>query len=105
MYVCIYWVWFNLKKKTIELISSLILIVAYNQNQRGHISTLKGGSQKLVGTFTYLGSSGSSTENDINKPLAKSWSAIDKLSARWKSDLSDKIKRKFFQVAIVSILQ
>ena len=32
------------------------------------------------------------------------WTAIDKLSIIWKSDLTDKIKRSFFQVAIVSIL-
>ena len=46
----------------------------------------------------------SSTETDINTPLAKAWSAIDKLSVIWKSDLTDKIKRSFFQAAVVSIL-
>ena len=35
-------------------------------NQRGDISTLKGGPLKLVDKFTYLGSSRSSTENYIN---------------------------------------
>ena len=35
-------------------------------NQRGDISTLKGGPLKRVNKFTYLGSSVSSTENDIN---------------------------------------
>ena len=35
-------------------------------NQRGFISTLNGSSLKLVDKFTYLGSSISSTENDIN---------------------------------------
>ena len=34
-------------------------------NQRGDISTLNGGSLKLVDKFTYLGSCVSSTENDI----------------------------------------
>ncbi len=34
-------------------------------NQRGNISTLNGGSLKLVDKFTYFGSS-VSTENDIN---------------------------------------
>ena len=32
------------------------------------------------------------------------WTAIDKLSIIWKSDLTDKIKRSFFQAAVVSIL-
>ena len=36
-------------------------------NQRGDTYTLHGGSLKLVDKFTYLGSSISSTENDINK--------------------------------------
>ena len=40
-------------------------------NQRGDISTLKGGSLKLRGKFIYLGSSVSSTENGINTRLPK----------------------------------
>ena len=35
-------------------------------NQRGDISTLKGGPLKIVDKFTYLESSISSTKNDIN---------------------------------------
>ena len=45
--------------------------IYFNQNQRGDVSTLKGGSLKLVGKFTYLGSSVFSTENDINTWLTK----------------------------------
>ena len=36
--------------------------------------------------------------------LAKVWTAIDRLSIIWKSDLLDKIKRNFFQITVVSIL-
>ena len=32
------------------------------------------------------------------------WTAIDKLSIIWKSDLTDEMKRSFFQAAVVSIL-
>ena len=32
------------------------------------------------------------------------WTAIDNLSMIWKSDLTDKMKRSFFQAALVSIL-
>ena len=32
------------------------------------------------------------------------WTAIDKLSITWKSDLTDKMKRSFFQAAVVLIL-
>ena len=60
--------------------------------------------QKLVDEFTYLGGSVSSTENDISLRLAKVWAAINRLSVIWRSDLSDKIKRNFFHVAVVSIL-
>ena len=61
-------------------------------NQTGDISTLDGNSLKLVDKFTYLGSS------------ISSWTAIDNLSVIWKSDLTDKMKRSFFQAAVMSIL-
>ena len=73
-------------------------------NQTGDISTLDGSSLKLVDKFTYVGSSVSSTEKDIDTRLTKAWTAIDKLSIIWKSDLTDKMKRSFFQAAVVSIL-
>ena len=62
-------------------------------NQRGEISTLNSSSLKLVDKFIYLGSSVLSTEKDINTRLAKAWTAIDRLSVIWKSDLNDKIRR------------
>ena len=70
----------------------------------GNITTLDGASLKLVDKFTYLGSSVSSTENDIDTRLTKAWTAIDWLSIIWKSDLTDKMKCSFFQAAVVSIL-
>ena len=73
-------------------------------NQTGNIATLDGASLKLVDKFTYLGSSISSTEKDIDTRLTKAWTAIDRLLITWKSDLTDKIKRSFFQAAVVSIL-
>ena len=73
-------------------------------NQIGDISTQEGTSLKLVEKFTYLGSSVSSTEKGIDTWLTKAWTAIDKLSIIWKSDLTDKMKRSFFQTAVASIL-
>ena len=61
-------------------------------------------TQKLVEKFKYLGSSVWSTETDIITWLAKAWTAMDRFSVIWKSDLTDKIKRNFFQAAVVSIL-
>ena len=73
-------------------------------NQMGNITTLDGASLRLVDKFTYLGSSVSSTENDIATWLTKAWTAIDRLSIIWKSDLTNETKRSFFQAAVVSIL-
>ena len=73
-------------------------------NQTGDISTLEGTPLKLVDKFTYLGSSVESTEKDIETKLTKAWTAINRLSIIWKSDLTDKMKRSFFQAAVTSIL-
>ena len=73
-------------------------------NQTGEISTLDGTSLKLVDKFTYLGSSVSSIKKDINTRLTKAWTAINRLSIIWKSDLTDKMKCSFFQAVVVSIL-
>ena len=85
-------------------------------NQRGDIFTLKSGPLKLVDKSTYLGSSVSSTKKDINTRLAKAWTDIDRLWVIWNDFhmthsqsisvhvLTDKIKRSFFQVEVVSIL-
>ena len=74
-------------------------------NQTGEISSLNGGSLKLLDKFTNLGSSVSSTETDINTWLAKAWTPIDRLLEICKSDPTDKMKRRFFQATVVSILQ
>ena len=73
-------------------------------NQTGDISTLERTPLKLVDKFTYLGSSVESTEKDIETRLTKAWTAINRLSIIWKSDLTDKMKRSFFQAAVTSIL-
>ena len=73
-------------------------------NQTGDISTLDRTPLKLVDKFTYLGSSVSSTEKDIDTRLTKAWTAINRLSIIWKSDLTDKMKRSFFQAVVASIL-
>ena len=49
-------------------------------------------------------SSVSLTETDTDTQLAKAWTDSDRLSGIWKSDLTDKMKRSFFQVAVVSIM-
>ena len=54
--------------------------------------------------FTYLGSSVASTVKDIDTRLMKAWTTINTLSIIWKSDVTDKMKRSFFQAAVASIL-
>ena len=73
-------------------------------NQTVNIPRQNGSTLKLVDKITYLESSVSSTETDISTRLAKAWTANDSLSVIWKSDLTDKMKRSFFQAVIVSIL-
>ena len=73
-------------------------------NQTGDISTLDGTPLKLVDKFTDLGSCVAATEKDIDTRLTKAWTAINRLSIIWKSDLTDKMKRSFFQAAVASIL-
>ena len=73
-------------------------------NQKGDNFTLDCTTLKLVDKFTYPGSSVSSTEKDIDTRVTKAWTAIDRLSIIWKSNLSDKMKRSFFQAAVVSVL-
>ena len=41
---------------------------------------------------------------DVNIQLVKAWTSIDWLSMIWKSDLSEKLKSNFFQLAVVSVL-
>ena len=72
--------------------------------QTGDISTLNGSSLKLVDKFTYLGSSVSLIETDINTQLTNAWKTIDRISVIWKSDPTDKINHSFFQATVVSIL-
>ena len=59
---------------------------------------------KLVDKFTYQGSNVASTEKDIDTRLTKAWTAINRLSIIWKSDLTNKMKRSFFQAVVASIL-
>ena len=73
-------------------------------NQTGDISTQDGTPLKLVDRFTYQGSSVASTEKDIDTRLTKAWTAINRLSIIWRSDLTDKMKRSSFRVGVISIL-
>ena len=85
------WWWINIKTETLTLannstVSKIIL------------------SSTMFFIVVLLGSSVSSTEKDIDTRQTKAWTAIDRLSIIWKSDLTDEMKRSFFQAAVESIL-
>ena len=76
-----------------------------------HISVLKSWFERILTKLTQrliqnnkTVSSVESTEKDIETRLTKAWTAINRLSTIWKSDLTDKMKRSFFQAAVTSIL-
>ena len=54
--------------------------------------------------LNFFKSTVSSTEKDIDTRLTKAWTANDRLSIIWKSDLTDKRTRSLFLAAVVSIL-
>ena len=87
--------------KDVLFVLSFVYFFVMCFNQTGDISTLNRSSLKLVDKFTYLGSSVSTSETDINTQLAKVWRSIDRLSVICKSDLTDTIKRRFFQAASI----
>ena len=61
-----------------------------------HISTLNGFSLKLVDKFTY--------RERHRHATSKGMDSYSRLAVIWKPDLTDKMKRSFFQTAVVSIL-
>ena len=75
-----------------------------NKNYNNNINNNNNNYYYYYDKFTYLGSSVESTEKDIETRLTKAWTAINRLSIIWKSDLTDKMKRSFFQAAVTSIL-
>ena len=69
-------------KKSGNLLKAPCIYIYFHTrfNQTGDISTLNSSSLKLVDKITYLGSSVSSTETDIDTQLTKVWTAINRLS-------------------------
>ena len=54
--------------------------------------------------FNYLGSKIISSENDIQVRIGSAWSALNKLTPIWKSNLDVSIKREFFRATVESVL-
>ena len=65
---------------------------------------INGGVNELIGTKIKLKLKIKILNFELNTRLTKAWTAIDRLSIIWKSDLTDKMKRSFFQAVVISIL-
>ena len=59
---------------------------------------------KLEDYLLSLDSNISSAERDVNTRIEKTYTVIDILLTTWKYDMSNKIKREFFQAVTVSVL-
>ena len=77
-----------------------IEFIAYNQT--GAIKTKGDHPIKRVTNFSYLGSNITSAGKDVDIRKAKAWKALD--SRRWKSSLSDNLKRGIFRAVVETVL-
>ena len=68
-----------------------------NLDNKDKIKSLSGNEINKANDFKYLGSYISTTEKDLDIRLAKSWSALNSMNNKRKSNLKDKLKRIFFQ--------
>ena len=73
-------------------------------NQQGNIKSLAGKDIKSVEEFTYLGSSITSSQKDIDIRVGKAWGAIKNLNSIWKSTLPINLKRDFFRATVETVL-
>ena len=73
-------------------------------NTEGIITAQNGCDLKQVKDFNYLDSKIISSENDIQMRIGSAWSALNKLTPIWKSNLDVSIKRKFFRNTVESVL-
>ena len=76
----------------------------FNINTDHKVRSVNGTQLKSVDNYTYLGSEISSMDKDIKIRIAKSWSALDKLSSIWKSNLTATLKRNVFRAVVDSVL-
>ena len=73
-------------------------------NQKGDISTLDGTPLKPVVKIHLPRKQRRINRKGHRHEVNEAWTAINRLSIIWISDLTDKMKRSFFQAAVTSIL-
>ena len=90
---------YHTNKRVILKVMSTIILCCLTRSDGGISIEIELSCQQPIFLVLF-----SSTETDINIWLAKAWTAIKRLSVILKSYLTDKMKRSFFQAAVVSIL-
>ena len=73
-------------------------------NTEGTIAAQNGRDLEQANDFNYLGSKIISSENDIQVRIGSAWSALNKLTPIWKSNLDVSIKREFFRATVEFVL-
>ena len=90
-----------MKRQTVEISHEKTWTWLWKRNLKREIESLRITAQNNAIMAKYIKAS---TEKDIDTMLTNAWTAINRLSIIWKSDLTDKMKRSFFQAAVASIL-
>ena len=73
-------------------------------NTEGTITAQNGCDLEQVNNFDCLGGKIISLKNDIQVRTGSAWSALNKLTPIWKSNLDVSIKREFFGATVESVL-
>ena len=77
--------------------------MVFNQPE-GITTSSKDENLKCVSDFKYLGSWIESSKKDIGVRIGLAWSAMNKMSIIWNSNLPNNLKIHFFRAAVESIL-
>ena len=78
--------------------------LAYNLRQQGNLTTLDNSKLRKVDDFKYLSSWIDQTKKDLEICKGEAWSASNKLTAVWKSNLSRDLKICFPRASVESVL-
>ena len=95
-------VYFNITVHELKALKKVIITETFNVDF--HNKFIKFWIILFFSTFLYTVGFNFLIYFHIETRLTKAWTAINRLLIIWKSDLTDKMKRSFFQAAVTSIL-
>ena len=79
-------------------------IVNINPDSDYQVKSTTGKHIKITSNFKYLGSQIPDSFTDFKYRKAQAWDAMNKLDKVWKSRITRKVKIRFFQACVESIL-